>query len=276
MTWVRAVVFDWAGTAVDYGSSAPALAFVDAFAALGVAITAAEARAPMGLPKRAHIEAVARAPRVAAALRATLGRDAVESDLDALYAAYTPRNRETAARRAAPIAGVVEVVEGLRRRGVRVGSTTGYPREIMDAVRPLAAAAGFCPDNVVCASDVPEGRPSPMMMYRCFLDLGVWPADRVVKVDDTAPGIAEGLAAGAWCVGVSLSGNEVGLTEEELEALDPDERARRNVLARTRLFAAGAHEVIDTVASLPEALARIEVRRAWGASGMSSAAPIAT
>lgn len=60
--------------------------------------------------------------------------------------------------------------------------------------------------------DLAEGRPGPLMMYRCFADLGVYPPHTVVKVDDTTPGIAEGLAAGTWTVGVTASGNEVGLS----------------------------------------------------------------
>ncbi|WP_188080093.1 hypothetical protein [Neorhizobium sp. P12A] len=64
-----------------------------------------------------------------------------------------------------------------------------------------------------------------MNMYKCFLDLGVWPAHAVVKVDDTGVGIDEGVAAGCWTVGVALSGNEAGLTPSELAAQSPDQRS---------------------------------------------------
>jgi hypothetical protein len=47
-------------------------------------------------------------------------------------------------------------------------------------------------------------------MYQCFIALDVWPASAVIKVDDTLPGIAEGVAAGCLTVGVALSGNAVG------------------------------------------------------------------
>ena len=52
------------------------------------------------------------------------------------------------------------------------------------------------PDNLVCAGDLPENRPSPTGRYRCFVDLQVWPAWRVLKVDDTVPGLLEGRHAG--------------------------------------------------------------------------------
>ncbi len=109
-----------------------------------------------------------------------------------------------------------------------------------------------------------DDRPTPMMMYKCFLDLGVWPASSVVKVDDTEPGIAEGLAAGCWTVGVTLSGNAVGLSYPELCALSEAERARHRDKATRRLSRCGAHYVIDSVASLPAILDAIDGRLARG------------
>ena len=86
----------------------------------------------------------------------------------------------------------------------------------MDELAPLAPAAGYTPDLTVCAGDLPAGRPSPLMMWYAMARLGVWPAATVVKVDDTAPGIGEGVAAGTWTVGITLTGNEVGLSADEL------------------------------------------------------------
>jgi phosphonoacetaldehyde hydrolase len=151
-------------------------------------------------------------------------------------------------------------VRWLRARGVRVGSTTGYTRDILAPVLPLAAAQGYAPDNVVCAGEVAEGRPSPLMMYRTFADLGVYPPSSVIKVDDTAPGIAEGLAAGTWTVGVAASGNEVGRSLAEWTALDRKEQLRLAEAAGERLRAAGAHHVVDTVADLPPVVDAIERR----------------
>jgi phosphonoacetaldehyde hydrolase len=131
---------------------------------------------------------------------------------------------------------------------------------------PLAAPAGYAPDTLVCAGDLVAGRPSPLMMYRCFADLGVWPAAAVVKVDDTAPGIAEGINAGCWTVGVALTGNAVGLSAEELAALDEPTRARHRAAATTMLREAGAHLVIDSVAALPEAVAALSARAESGES----------
>ena len=152
----------------------------------------------------------------------------------------------------------------MRARGLRIGSTTGYTREIMQPLLPVAAAQGYAPDNLVCAGDLPEGRPSPLMMYRCFADLGVYPPHAVVKVDDTEPGIAEGRAAGTWTVGVALSGNALGLSEAEWRALPSAERTPLADAAYATLRATGADYVIDSVADLLPVVDAIEARLAAG------------
>jgi len=264
---LKAVVFDWAGTIVDFGSCAPMGAFVEAFARFGVAITITDARGPMGLPKRAHVAALLAVPKIAAAWRAAQGAAPDEAAIDAVMAVFEPLNLEVVARYADPIPGALETVAAARARGLKIGSTTGYTRPIMARLAPIAAAAGYVPDNLVCAGDLADGRPSPLMMYRTFADLGVHPPSCVVKVDDTAPGIAEGLAAGTWTVGVALSGNGFGLSHAETEALRRDNPSAYDVkrlAAADALFAAGAHVVIDTVADLMPVLDGFERRLAAG------------
>lgn len=264
MTEIKAVIFDWAGTTVDFGSRAPMGVFVEVFARFGVELTIAEARGPMGLPKWDHIKALLTLPHVARAWRDAQGAPADDSAVDRVYQLFVPANAEIAADHAALVPGTRDSVNALRAQGIAIGSTTGYTRDIMDRILPVAEAQGYRPDCLVCAGEVPRGRPAPFMLYRCLLDLDVYPAWACVKVDDTAPGIRAGLAAGAWTVGVSLSGNGVGLTPDELEALDPDDRARRNARSRADLAAAGAHEVIDSVADLLPCLDRIRQRMASG------------
>jgi phosphonoacetaldehyde hydrolase len=257
---LAAVVFDWAGTVVDFGSHAPMGAFVELFGAQGVAISIAEARVPMGLPKWEHIQALGRLPRVADAWRAAHGRAFHNADVDRLYALFTPVSQAAVARHATLVPGVPALMDRLRRRGLKLGSTTGYNRETMEVLAPLAAQQGFVPDNLVCAGDVPQSRPSPLGMYRCFLDLAVWPATRVVKVDDTVPGLLEGRHAGCWTVAVVASGNEMGLSLAQWQALSPDEQASRRDAATRRLSEAQPDFVIDTVATLPAVLDEIERR----------------
>lgn len=260
LSQLRAVIFDWAGTTVDFGSRAPMGVFVEIFARFGVTVSIAEARGPMGLPKRDHIAALMAEPGIAARWTKAHGAPPNDRDIDAVYRDFIPLNASVVADYADLIPGLLPVVEALRVASVKIGSTTGYTRDIMARLTPAAARAGYQPDNLVCAGDLIAGRPTPLMMYRCFADLGVYPPWRVVKVDDTAPGVAEAIAAGAWAIGVTLSGNGCGLTERELAALSPSARDAIRARVGAELAAAGAHATIDTVADLLPALGALTAR----------------
>lgn len=260
MSRVKAVVFDWAGTVIDFGSRAPMGAFVEVFKQFGVDLTVAEARQPMGLPKWDHIRALGSIPRIAEAWEKEHGAPFSDADADRIHAVFEPLNARVVTDYADLVPGTVEVVAELRRRGIKIGSTTGYTRAIMTPLLPLAARQGYSPDNLVCAGDLPTGRPTPAMMLKSFVDLGVGPAAAVIKVDDTAPGIHEGTAAGCWAVGVALSGNAVGLSAEALAATPDHAVARLREAAAALLREAGAHYVIDTVADLLPIVDEIENR----------------
>ena len=264
MSEIVAVVFDWAGTLVDYGSLAPMGAFVETFAEFGVDLAIAEARAPMGMAKRPHIAALCALPRVRAAWTARHGRSPDEADIDALYHVFVPKNVAVAAAYAEAIPGAAETLAALRARGIKIGSSTGYTREIMAEILPRAERQGIAPDSLVCTGDTPDGRPSPLMFWRGLIEMNAWPAWRAVKVDDTAVGVAEGINAGAWSVGVAVSGNAFGASLAEARAMPAEEFARRRAVAYAALTAAGAHYVVDSVAELEPVVTMIEERLARG------------
>ncbi|QHJ01091.1 phosphonoacetaldehyde hydrolase [Xylophilus rhododendri] len=261
---LAAVVFDWAGTILDFGSCAPMGAFVKLFDRFGVAITIEQARGPMGVAKWDHIKALSLLPEVAAQWESRYGKPITDADVDHLYEVFTPMNAAVVADFADFIPGALETVAACRARGLKIGSTTGYNRPIMDIVTPIAAAGGYVPDNLVCAGDLVSGRPSPLMMWRSFADLGVWWPATVVKVDDTDVGILEGLHAGTWTVGVAVSGNALGLTLAEWQALSPGDQQVARIRASAKLWDAGAHYVIDSVADLLPVLDEIAGKLARG------------
>jgi phosphonoacetaldehyde hydrolase len=263
-TRIKAVIFDWAGTVLDHGSRAPMGAFVEAFARFGVAISIADARGPMGMAKREHIRLVGSTPAVSAAWRATHGRDFDEAAIDAIFEIFEPLNVAAVEAHSALIPGVRASLDWCAARGIRIGSTTGYTRPIMARLAPLAAAQGFVPEVMVCAGDLAAGRPAPLQMWHAMAAMGIWPASRVVKLDDTPPGIGEARAAGCWAVGVALTGNNAGLDAGELAALDPPARDALRRTAADSLLRAGAHLVVDSAADLPAVVELIEARLAAG------------
>jgi phosphonoacetaldehyde hydrolase len=258
---IRLVVFDWAGTTVDHGCFAPVQPFVDALAAVGIEITIAEAREPMGLAKRDHLCAILAQSRVAARWHELHRRDVAEADVDMLFhEQFMPRQLQCVRDCCELVPGLLECVKQLRARGVKIATSTGYFAEAARIVFDLAAQRGYRPDFNNCADDVRAGRPAPWMIFRSMEALDIYPPSSVVKVGDTVPDIEEGLNAGAWAVGVTHTSSDVGLTAAQLAALPADERTQRVSQARDKLLAAGAQWVIDSVADLPKLLPAIEDR----------------
>jgi phosphonoacetaldehyde hydrolase len=254
---LRAVLFDWAGTTIDYGSRAPTEAFVEIFRRRGVDITTAEARGPMGMAKRDHLAAISRLPRVATVWRQRYGIPPAEADVNDMYHTFVPLQKEILAREVEVIPGVPEAIAECRRRGLKIGSTTGYSRELMEVVIPSATRGGFAPDVIVCADEVRAGRPAPWLNFRAAEQLDVYPMNTIVVVDDTPVGIEAGLNAGAWTVAVSETGNALGASRAERDAMEP--RALQTQLETiTRTFLQmGAHFVIPSAGGLPGVLDQI-------------------
>jgi phosphonoacetaldehyde hydrolase len=261
---LKAVVFDWAGTLLDYGSQAPVLAIVSVFRSFDVPVSIEEARGPMGMAKRDHLRTMLEMPRIAAAWQAVHRAPADEAAIDKLYARFLETQKTFLADHAKLIPGALEAVSDCRRRGMRIGSTTGYTREMMAVIVPAARAQGLEVDAMYCASDFAEGRPAPWMSFENARTLGVYPMAAIVKVDDTLVGVEEGLNAGMWSVGLSVSGNMIGLNEAEAAALPAAELAAKRRTAVERMEASGAHFVIDSVAELPQVLDQIEQLLAAG------------
>ncbi len=254
---IHSVLFDLAGTTIDCGCRAPVGVFIEAFRRRGVAISEMIARGPMGTAKREHIRRLTRVPEVAQAWVAAHGALPTEADVDDLYAEAEPLQIEVLPQFATPFPGVSALMTALRARGLKLGATTGYTAPMVAVLAPLISAAGWTPDVLVCTSDVSEGRPAPYMNWRAAAALGAPSADSVVVVGDTPVDMQAARRAGMWAVGVTLTGNEVGLDAEALHALTEPQRVAHRAQADWRLRAAGAQYLIDSVLELPAVLDHI-------------------
>lgn len=264
MNQIACVIMDWAGTAVDFGCFAPLNAFLKVFSEeRGIDITYRQAREPMGLLKIDHIRAILGMPEVNAAFEARYRRPWNSDDVNEMYRSFEKHLFASLKDFTTPIPGVVETIEGLRRAGIRIGSTTGYTQAMMEVVRPAAAEKGYTVDHLVTPDDVPAGRPAPYMIYRNLIDLAIPSVDHVVKVGDTIADIREGRNAKVWSIGLITGSNEMGLTEEEDRTMPADAKAALKETVRNRMREAGAHYVLDTIAELPACIEQInqELRR---------------
>lgn len=88
---VKLVIFDWAGTTMDYGCYAQAVVFIEVFKRRGVEITMEQARRPMGLRKLDHILAISQQDEVAQLWKEVNGKDCTEAALPAVIAEIEQR-----------------------------------------------------------------------------------------------------------------------------------------------------------------------------------------
>jgi phosphonoacetaldehyde hydrolase len=254
---VKAVILDWAGTTVDFGCMAPAMVFMDVFKEAGIEITVEEARLPMGLNKKDHIRTIGTMPRVGEAWKACKGHEFNEDDTEKLFDAFIPLQLAILPAYSILIPGVLDVQSFLRKSQIKIGTSTGYDREMMDIVSREAEQQGFRPDCVVCSTDVPFGRPAPWMAFQNAMLMNTYPMSSLIKVGDTVADIEEGLNAGMWSIAVVESSNDLGLSLAEIKSMPPQDLHRRKQEIKEKFKAAGAHFVIDTVADLPGLIDRI-------------------
>ncbi len=254
----KAVIFDWAGTTVDYGCFAPVQAFVEVFKHYGVEPTMAETREPMGMLKIDHIRTMLGMERIAEEWVRVHGSASTEDDVNSMYAMFEEKLMSILHDFATPKPHVLDVIAELRAEGVKIGSTTGYTDSMMAIVAPAAAEQGYAPDFMITPDGVNSmGRPYPYMVFRNLEALGVASVDDAAKVGDTVSDIKEGKAAGLFTVGVIEGSSELAMTQAEFEALDADAREAACAKVEQTYRAAGADAVIRTLAELPALLRQI-------------------
>ena len=267
---LQAAILDWAGTVVDFGSFAPTQIFVEAFAEFDVQVSIEEARGPMGMGKWDHIRTLCDQPQITERYTNVFGRAPTDEDVTAIYQRFMPLQIEKIAEHSALIPGALETIAKLREQGIKIGSCSGYPVQVMAKVVELAATNGYVADHVVATDEVPNGRPWPAQALANVIALGIDDVGACVKIDDTVPGILEGRRAGMWTVALVCSGNALGLTYAQYKALD----AATLDSERTRIHAlfAGSrpHYLIDTISDLPNVIADINQRLAKGEMPQSS------
>lgn len=263
---VRAVMLDWAGTTVDHGSIAPVLALQTLFLRHGITLSSQDARRDMGLLKRDHIRAILTLPNISAEWMVRTGHEPSAEDVARLFEEFGPLQMAIIAERSQLIAGVAETIAEWQQCGIRVGTTTGYTREMLAPVLAQAAENGYRPDATVCPDEVSAGRPAPWMLMRNAQLLDVYPPSLCVKIGDTVSDIEEGHNAGMWTIGLTRTGNLVGLDAADWERLSLEEKRSRLRDAENTMRRAGAHFVVEDLAACDQALHQIEELLATGSA----------
>ena len=263
---VKGLVLDWSGTTADIYVLAPAVVFVEVFKKHGIEISMAEARGPMGLRKDLHIKELTLVPEIAERWKGVHGSYPDQGSVDAMFADFVPMQLACLRQYTTLLPHVAEVTQQFQKDGIKIGSSTGFVRSMVDVLEEDAKKQGYTPDASVAGDEVEHGaRPKPFMVYRNLDLMDIHPIQSVVKVDDTVSGIGEALEAGCWGVGIASYSNYMDIDSmEHAASLSESEMARRLKLTREILRRAGAHYVIDTFDQLPEVVADVNARLARG------------
>ena len=259
---IEAVIFDWAGTTVDFGCFAPVQAFVSAFEKFGITPTIEEVRKPMGMLKRDHIKTMMNMERIHEEWIKVHGKDFTEKDIDEVYNYSEIAILKILDGFAEVKPYVLDVVKVLREKGIKIGSTTGYTDEMIEIVVPKAKENGYAPD-FWCSPNATEnmGRPYPYMIFKNLQALKVTSVKNAVKVGDTVSDIKEGLAAGLFTIGVIEGSSLMALSEEEYNSLNEKEKKNACDKVRKVYEDCGADAVILNMSELPELLEQIKKSR---------------
>lgn len=251
----KAAVFDWAGTTVDYGCFAPVQAFVEVFKHFGIEPTMEEVREPMGMLKKDHIRTMLQMERITSLWEIKYRRKWTEEDVEDLYEIFEEKLLSILDQFAEVKPYVLETVEELRKRGIKIGSTTGYTDKMMEIVVPKAKENGYEPDAWFSPDAVEGfGRPYPFMVFKNMQALGIQNVDQVMKVGDTVSDIKEGKNAGVYTVGVIEGSSEMGLSEAEYGALSEAEKEEQIARVKEKFLNAGADAVIRNMKELTDLL----------------------
>jgi phosphonoacetaldehyde hydrolase len=257
---LKAVIFDWAGTTVDFGSLCPIGAFKSAFAARGVSVQADDIHKFMGMRKRDHIQAVLGLPEVSNRWLSVNQKAPTSNDIESLYDQAENLIVDTISQYSTPTPHLLEAIQTARSRGLKVGSTSGYTVRMMERLAASARRKGYSPDVWVASDQVPQGRPMPWMIFKNMEELGVCPPCTVVKVGDTLQDVAEGINAGVWSVAVVESSSMVGKSMAELAAMPLKIKDVLFRKVRKQYAEAGAHFIIKNLSELGDVLDWVESR----------------
>ena len=143
---IKMVIFDWAGTTVDYGCFAPVDALRTAFSMYQIAVSEKAIREPMGMAKIDHIKAMLKMPDIARAFYDVYDRNPNGEDARRIYDLYRVVIMQSLAQFSTLTPYVQECVAWLREHDIVIGSTTSYTDQMMEVVTAVAKQNGYEPD----------------------------------------------------------------------------------------------------------------------------------
>lgn len=248
MSKIKAVIFDWAGTTVDYGCFAPVQTFIEVFNAYGLSPTIEETRKPMGMLKIDHIRTILNMDRLSEEFIKKHNRKFNEDDVKTMHDRFSDMILKVLNKHSDVKPYVLETVEELKKMNIKIGSTTGYTDKMMKIVTDTAKSQGYEPDAWFSPDSTNKmGRPYPYMIFKNMEELNIKSVDEVIKVGDTVSDILEGKNAGVISVGIIEGSSEMGLSMEEYNNLSKENKEKEIERVKKTYKNAGADYIINDI-----------------------------
>jgi phosphonatase-like hydrolase len=224
MTACLLAALDMAGTTVDEGG----LVYAAVEAAVAEAVGG-----PVPPELMSQWKGTSKQDAIAGLLQA-MGSDYSRAHVLAVYEVFAGLLEEAyGTTPPAPIPGVPEMLETLRRAGVKVALQTGYSAPVANSIMTgLGWTVGETVDALVTSDTVAASRPAPYLIFHAMEATGVTDVRRVLTAGDTPNDLRAGMNAGAGIV--------VGVTTGSF--------------TRSQLQAEPHTHILDSVAGLPTLL----------------------
>ena len=234
---IKLVIFDWAGTTIDFGCMAPVYAFKQAFKEIDIDVTFEEIRKPMGMLKIDHIKTMFEMKSIKDQFLEKKKRNYNDEDINLVYELFEKILFKDLELYTNPIPGVLETVQRLKEMNIKIGSTTGYTSKMIRVVAPRAKINGYSPGFLATADMTGKGRPDPSMIELNKIFFEIKNSSEVLKVGDTVSDILEGKNANCISACVIEGSSELGLSEKEfnetsLEVLEKESRRVYNTFKK--------------------------------------------
>lgn len=248
---IEAIVLDWAGTTVDYGSRAPIIAFKNAFAHFGIDLSEETIRQDVGLDKLTHVRQILQIPEIANSWETRQPTIPLTKATAEIYAQFQIEINKVLAETAQLKPGMTDLIKFANTHHIQLATTTGYTQVMLNQILPLAAQQGYTPTyNITSEQTNHVGRPKPDMVALAMQKMHISDPSHVIKVGDTVNDILEGKNAGTISIGVVDGGNLIGLPKQAFDQLNIEQRDRYRAKATAILKEAGADEIINNIADL--------------------------
>lgn len=250
---IENIILDFSGTCVDPFTLAPVVAFVEVFKKYNIDICIENAvKKPMGLYKYDHIKYILNMEDVKKQWFKEYNRESNKDDLNNIYKDFIKLQIDVLPKYCSPLPKVVETMNILRKNNIKFGGCSGFSREMINTILENTKDKGLYFESTFLADDIQDenkvflgGRPYPFMIYQNLYNLENKNISQCIKVDDSAVGIEEGLAANCWTVGISNYSNYINVNSlEEYSKISKLEKKERKDNSKKKLIESGCHYVI--------------------------------